>query len=414
MMAGKRILMLEGGPEKTMLQAPPAVFTSRTCALSPATRRLLESFGAWQNIEDMRYQEVKRMQVWDSSSDSMIAFNHKDLSNDLAYIVENCIIQDAILKQLETIEDRVSVKYDCRVQAYRLPSVNPNSDSQHLAEVHLSNGERLQTRLLIGADGFKSLLRETAKIHTVNWDYDQLGVVATVEVAEEMENNVAWQRFLKTGPIALLPLSPKHSNLIWSTSTKNGRNLLQLPHDSFVDAINRAFWTEDDKNPVADYASKTFDSLLTGVGLDGSSSQQLPPAVVGIEMSTRGGFPLGLCHATHYVGNRIALIGDAAHRVHPLAGQGVNLGFGDVTCLAEKLSNAVSNGCDLGAIDHLMEYETERQRQNVPVMLTVDALSRMYGSSFTPIVLARTLGLQAVNALSPVKKFFMDNAAAAS
>lgn len=409
----KRILLLEAGPSKPF-GALPKEYSNRTCALSPATVKLLNSFGAWESICDMRCQEVKRMQVWDCASDSMIAFNRKDLMDDLAYIVENDVILAAINTQMERLKDCVEIRYGHKVKSYRLPlpgamKTKDDADSTFVG-MELDSGEQIATRLLIGADGFKSLVRKTADIHTVGWDYNQFGVVATLHITETPDNNVAWQRFLKTGPIAMLPLDSRNSCLIWSTSPSEAENLLKLDSESFVDAVNSAFWSDDTKHPIANYVNRTFDDLLSNFGRSSRSIQQLPPTVVNIADNSRARFPLGLSHASQYVKTRVALIGDAAHRVHPMAGQGVNLGFADVECLVNELGQAVSNGQDIGALNHLLRFETQRQRAVVPVMALTDGLVRLYSTDWTPFVLARTLGLQATNAVEPLKNRLMQQA----
>ena len=409
---GRRILLLEGSSQKPY-QGVPNDYSNRTCALSPSTVKFLSSFGAWDTITNMRFQEVKSMQVWDSASDSLITFNHPEMLEDLAYIVENDIILEALMKQLDHMSNSVEIRFGSKVIDYHLPhpgGFEETTDANPFAGVSLEGGEKLWTKLLIGADGYKSLLRKTAGIHTVDWEYGQFGVVATVNIQETPDNNVAWQRFLKTGPIAMLPLSSKHSSLIWSTSTEQAKSLAKLSDESFADAVNNAFWSDEMRDTVADTAARRFDDLLRGVGLQNGGSRQLPPTVIGVTEGTRAMFPLGLCHSSQYVKTRVALIGDAAHRIHPMAGQGVNLGFGDVESLANKISQAVTNGMDIGSINPLLEYETERQRAVLPVMCLTDGLNRLYSASWTPIVLARCLGLQATNALGPLKDRLMKQA----
>lgn len=402
----KKVLLLEEGPHKKMEKLPKE-FNSRVCALSPATKNFLSSFNAWSGIEKRRFQAVKRMQVWDSCSDSMITFNQDSMEDDLAYIAENDVILTAITEQLEHLKDsNVEIRYQTNVKSYKLPASNSEAVDQlnpaNWAQVHLGNGQILSCKLLIGADGFKSLLRETAKIHSVNLEYDQLAVVATLKLPEDTLNNVAWQRFLPTGPIALLPLSNDASCLIWTTTVENGRSLLKLSNESFVDAVNNSLWSDSSKNSLASYVTQCIEIVATTVGL-GETIKQLPPTILTTVEGSRMSFPLGLMHATHYVKPRMALIGDAAHRIHPLAGQGVNLGFGDVTSLTKILSAAAYNGTDIGSLRHLLEYETERQRQVIPIMAAVDCINRLYSTSFAPIVLLRSIGCQATNSLHPIK-----------
>jgi len=195
----KRILLLEAGNEQK--KGPlPAVHGSRTCALSPGTVQLFESFGAWENICQMRKQDVKRMQVWDSCSDAMITFNHEDLIDNLAYIVENNVIVSAIYDKLNNSGDNVEIRYNTKAEEYNFDEELP------YCEMKLNDGSHLRSKLIIGADGLKSHLRESTGIHTVNVNYNQMGVVATLRIADDFENCTAWQRFLPSGPIAMLPV----------------------------------------------------------------------------------------------------------------------------------------------------------------------------------------------------------------
>ncbi|XP_042316266.1 ubiquinone biosynthesis monooxygenase COQ6, mitochondrial-like [Sceloporus undulatus] len=202
--------------------------------------------------------------------------------------------------------------------------------------------------LQIGADGQNSTVRRAAGIKNIQYRYDQSAVVATLHLSEATDNNVAWQRFLPSGPIALLPLSDTVSSLVWSTSHEHAIRLQSMDEDSFVDSINSAFWSNANHSDFIDTAGSIFRSAVSLLMPSGTAARQLPPSVAKVDPKSRAVFPLGLGHATEYVQHRVALIGDAAHRVHPLAGQGVNMGFGDIACLTHHLSTAAFNGKDLG------------------------------------------------------------------
>jgi ubiquinone biosynthesis monooxygenase Coq6 len=402
---GKKVLLLEGAPNKR-LEALPEKFASRTCALSVGSVRLLSSFGAWDNICNMRCQPVKHMQVWDACANAMITFHKDQLMEDpLAYIAENDVILSGIVQRLETLGSNVvQVKYNARVKSYKLPSTT----KQPWVEINTDDGQTFRAKLLIGADGLKSLVRQTARLHTVQWNYGQSALVATLTVTEDTENTTAWQRFLPDGPIAMLPLSNRVSNLIWTTTPEHAKELAALPTESFVDAVNSAFTSDKYKDSVVQSAELLFESIVSSLGLRrGDRLEQqlrLPPTVISVVDESRASFPLSLCHATHYVSDRVALIGDAAHRMHPLAGQGVNLGFGDVTCLRQHLLDAIRLGSDLGCMQHLLAYETDRQRSAVPMMAFVDMINRLYSNSCTPVVFMRSVGCEVAHNLSPIKK----------
>lgn len=228
--------------------------------------------------------------------------------------------------------------------------------------------------------------------------------MATLHLGEITENVVAWQKFLPTGPIALLPLTENLSSLVWSTSPEHAKQLVSMEEDRFVDAVNNAFWEDFERHPFVDQATRLSHLLASVVQPWTTSVTQSPPSVSRVEERSRAMFPYGFGHATEYVRPRLALIGDAAHRVHPLAGQGVNLGFGDVACLRDVLCEAVEEGKDIGCLEHLLTYETRRQQSVVPMITAIDILKRLYSTSSPLPVLARSMGLVATNALAPLKE----------
>ncbi|XP_034530910.1 ubiquinone biosynthesis monooxygenase COQ6, mitochondrial isoform X1 [Notolabrus celidotus] len=403
---GKKILLLEAGNKKVMDKVPD-MYSTRVSSISPGSATLLSGIGVWENITKMRCKPYKKMQVWDACSDALITFDKENLEEEMAYIVENDVVVAALTKQLGTLSDNVQVKYRSKVVKYTWPMPHEAAESVPWVQVKLANGESVQTKLLIGADGPNSMVRRELGIPTVKWNYDQSAVVAVLHLSEPTENNVAWQRFLPTGPIAMLPLSDTESSLVWSTSHRLAEELLDLDEESFVDAINSAFWSNENQSELIETAGSVFRSALSAIMPSAGSPRQLPPSVAGIGPKTRVMFPLGMGHASEYIRHRVALIGDAAHRVHPLAGQGANLGFGDVACLTQLLSQAAFNGKDLGAIQHLLEYETDRQRHNLPMMAAIDLMKRLYSTNAAPAVLLRTFGLQATNMLPALKEQIM-------
>ncbi|XP_001636145.2 ubiquinone biosynthesis monooxygenase COQ6, mitochondrial [Nematostella vectensis] len=406
-----RVLVVEAGHDRPF--ELPEKYSNRVSSITPGSRKLLESVGAWDHISNMRVKHYKRLNVWDACGDGHIVFDSSpDLNSDsdMACIVENNVIVAALNKQMKLLEPTVTVKYGARIKKINFPdpawAMESETRGNPWMEVELEDGSVIQSRLLVGADGAASTVRKATDIEYLSWSYEQWGVVGTLRLGEITENVVAWQKFLPTGPLALLPLSETHSSVVWTTTREHAQELVSLPEDRFVDAINNAFWEDMDRHPAVDTASKLAQSISSFIEpfAGSSSAVQMPPSISGVEEGSRGMFPLGLGHATHYVQPRLALIGDAAHRVHPLAGQGVNLGFGDVACLRDVLVAAAKDGCDLGSLDHLLQYETERQRSVVPMMAAVDFLKRLFSTSHALPVAARTLGLLTTNALTPVKE----------
>jgi len=407
-----KILLLEAAPDKT--EEIPPVYSNRVSSITPGSKKLLESIGAWDHICNMRYKPFRRMQVWDACSDAHITFDPAreigDSSSDMGFIVENPVTLAALRKQLRALDSRVKVFHGTKLKRLTLPDFTRDVDAEDASHswaiLELEDGRSLHSRLVIGADGPQSMVRKQAMMDCLSWKYDQSGVVATLHLGEITENVVAWQKFLPTGPIALLPLTENLSSLVWSTIPEHAKQLVSMEEDRFVDAINNAFWEDFERNPFVDQATR-MSYLLASViqpWTNLTSGIQSPPSVSAVEEGSRAMFPYGFGHATEYVRPRLALLGDAAHRVHPLAGQGVNLGFGDVACLRDVLSEAAEEGKDIGCLEHLLTYETKRQQSVVPMISAIDILKRLYSTSSPLPVLARSVGLIATNALAPIKE----------
>ncbi|KAK9834120.1 hypothetical protein WJX84_000985 [Apatococcus fuscideae] len=286
------------------------------------------------------------------------------------------------------------------VQSIHLPGYS-NKDQQggsQLATISLEDGRHLRTRLLVAADGARSRMRSLAQLRTVQWMYNQRGLVATVRTAEP--HATAWQRFLPTGPLALLPVRHGFSNIVWSTSPAQAAELEASSPMGFVAAVNQALQEPSDQTPSG-LAS------LQGLLQRGQQMPQ-PPLVSELAGGSPKSFPLALCHAGRYVRPRFAMIGDAAHAIHPLAGQGVNLGFADVSCLAQALAEACEAGTDIGSLSFLEEhYERPRQRANVSMMAGLDLLKRLFTPQEGLLANMRNLGLDTVNIMPAVKQQIM-------
>ncbi|MCL4129460.1 UNVERIFIED_CONTAM: hypothetical protein GTU68_044291, partial [Idotea baltica] len=339
-MEDKQILLLEKQAKKSWSLSDE--YSNRVCALNSQTQRFFSEVGAWQNIKKLRAQPVKKMQVWESCSEAMITFDDQDIEEHVAHIVENDVILDALKRQ---IPKNVKVEYGSDVKEYNLPK-----SSEEKVNVILQDGQKISTDLLIGADGAHSGVRKAMNCKHLSFEYDQMGIVATLELDEEQDNFVAWQKFLSTGPIAILPLSPTRSSLVWSTRKSKAKTLLGLSDQDFVQALNAAMWQDESVDPTVRSIHSRWQNLLQTFspwnrGVPGG--RYLPPSIAGVIPRSRASFPLGLGHAAQYVAPRVALIGDAAHRTHPLAGQGVNLGFGDVVCLRDSVQDSVRLGCDV-------------------------------------------------------------------
>ncbi|KAL7021970.1 hypothetical protein ACKWTF_012091 [Chironomus riparius] len=395
--------MLEGASEYKPQSR--SKFSNRVSAINKQSVQLLKSVNAWDFIESIRYKPVMEMQVWDAISGESINFNHPNFSDSVACIVENDLMLEGMYRQLNDLLN-VRIMNEAKIDYCLLPK-----DGAEKSEVTLKSGEKFTCDLLVGADGFNSTIRKAMDVNNYTVMYKQMGVVATLELdtSEYSGNTIAWQKFLSTGPVALLPLTDNLSSLVWTTTYDHARELLKMDPSEFVNALNEAFSKDYRKSSVVNNVMKFVDTVSPF-----KSNQMLlmPPKVLNVQDGSRAQFPLGFGHASSYACKGAVVIGDAAHRVHPMAGQGVNLGYGDVLKLTEVLSEATYNGSNLNDIQYLLKYEQERLKANLPIMLGVHALQRIYCNDFTPLVLARSLGVKFTNSVPPLKRFFMERAMA--
>jgi len=330
----------------------------RVSAISRASQKALITAGAWDAIEAMRATPYEAMDVWDEAGDGNVRFEASELGEpDLGHIVENKVIQKALvdaLKALPTVDLICPDKMDVFI-------VNDDSVS-----VTLKSGATLTAQLLVGADGANSQVRELAGIDVKRDDYGQSGLVAVVKT-EKPHEFTAWQRFQSTGPLAFLPLADGSSSIVWT-----------LPSDraDYYMALNKA----DFKAALAE----ALDYKLGKV----------------TKVGKRGAFPLRGSQATPYVKERIALVGDAAHTIHPLAGQGVNLGLKDAVELAGLIANSNS---DVGSIKLLRRYERARRGDNVITMRAMEGFRLLFGHSATSVKSARNFGMNLFNQIPMVK-----------
>uniref|UniRef100_A0A1B6IYY0 Ubiquinone biosynthesis monooxygenase COQ6, mitochondrial n=1 Tax=Homalodisca liturata TaxID=320908 RepID=A0A1B6IYY0_9HEMI len=401
MFSDLNILLMEPSQPKQWTLSPS--YSNRVSSINDSTKRLMESLGAWEHITNTRFKPVMNMKVWDCSG-AKVEFENG--INPVAYIVENDILIDAVEKRLKAATN-VTVMNGLRVEQYKLPK-----ELNEQVELQISDGSTITCSLLIGADGANSQVRKTMGVQYLSWAYGQTAVVATLQLAEGSQNSTAWQRFLSTGPVALLPLTDDLCSLVWSTSSQEAKTLLKLPNDSFVDALNDALWREPVRSEAVNAVSSVARKLLGLVDSQNSTSLPQPPNVAAVVEGSRAAFPLGFGHATSYVAPCVALVGDAAHKVHPLAGQGVNLGYGDVACLVEQLTRAAHLGRHIGNLSTLREYQRLRQRHNVPMMAAIDVMARVYSSQNPVLMAAGNIALQMANTVHPIKALMMDRAAA--
>lgn len=340
----------------------------RVSAITHASRKVFNAIGAWQGMVERRVTSYGEMHVWDASGRGAIHFDSADVGQpSLGYIAENRIIQLALQERLAQFDN---IEMICPARWHQW------HDESGAICLSLEDGQEFRTRLLVGADGARSPVRERAGIQTKGWSYDQHALMAIVQT-EQSHLHTCWQRFLPNGPLAFLPLHEHYSCVVWSTTPEHAAELMGMAESEFLGVLGEA-----------------FEFKLGRV----------------LKVRDRGKFPLRLQHSVDYVKERIALVGDAAHAIHPLAGQGVNLGVLDAAALAETVLSTHSSRRDIGSLHNLRSYERWRKGQNVAMMLSMDAFKRLFGAQNEPLKFARNVGLDATNSLVPVKRFFMEYA----
>ncbi len=336
----------------------------RVSALTQASEALFKNLSIWQQLIPSRISPFTDMTVWETQA-STLHFDSAEVGEPLlGYIVENRHLQQACIARCQQLKAITFIS----------PAV-PESRSGNT--ITLEDGRELTADLIVGADGARSLLRDWAGIKTHGWDYDQTAVVCTVKT-ELPHKKTARQRFMHEGPLAFLPLADPHqSSIVWSNSTEEAELLCQLDDEQFKATL-----------------AKAFEHRLGDI----------------TELSERASFPLKLRHADHYVETGFALVGDAAHTIHPLAGQGVNIGLLDAATLAEIIIDAHSKGRNIGSLHTLNKYQRRRKADNLAMQMTMDAFKRVFGSEAAPVRWLRRYGLQTVNQNSLLRKLFIQQA----
>ncbi|CAL9754047.1 unnamed protein product [Musa acuminata subsp. burmannicoides] len=403
---------------------------SRVSTITPATISLFKDVGAWEHVQQQRHAFFDQMQVWDYTGLGYTRYNARDVGKEyLGCVVENKVLCNSLLLSLQQDADSRKTIIPAKLISMTIPPKSPSSGSstghttmdklsgmaksdetfeqiqlRRLAKLELSDGQHIYSKLVVGADGAKSHVREMAGIKTSGWNYSQSGVICTVE--HTMENHCAWQRFLPSGPIALLPIGDKFSNIVWTMGSDDSTRHKLMSVDDFVEAVNYALDHGYGPHPQSSSLDHYIESLpwITGPGtLSTRECFEVPPKVINV-VSERMAFPLSLMHAHNYASSQVVLIGDAAHAVHPLAGQGVNLGFGDASALAKVIAEGLSLGADIADLALLKRYEKERKAANITMMTILDGFQKAYSVDFGPINLVRAAAFHGAQYIAPLKK----------
>ncbi len=333
---------------------------ARVSAISPSSTEFLTRVGAWQALAEASLSPYSAMHVWDGSGTAHIEFGAQQGEGEfLGHIVENQKIEQALISLLAS-QTNIDITWDSRLAALDLVESG--------YRIQLEDGRDIRCDLLVAADGGQSKVRELCGIRTLSWSYGQTAVVTTVQT-ELAHQQIARQCFSSRGPLAFLPLRDQHlCSIVWSVDQPEP--LLELTDPGFCSLLEGAFEHRLGKIQATD---KRFD------------------------------FPLVQQHAWHYVAPHLALIGDAAHTIHPLAGQGVNLGFADAGCLARVLRGARLEGRSPGDLSILKRYQRNRQVENVAMASAMEAFKRLYNTDNLAINWLRNTGMKMINDSEGIK-----------
>jgi 2-octaprenyl-6-methoxyphenol hydroxylase len=367
--AGLPVAIVDPQDPEAMLDAG---FDGRTSAIAYGSRLVFEGIGLWPDIA-AEAEPIREIRVADDNSPLFLHYDHRELgpgtdgSTPLGYIVENRVLRRAVFQRARALPS-------LRLIAPR--SISRMEASETGAVAVLDDGARLRARLVAAADGKDSPLRRAAGIHAIEWRYRQTGIVLTVAHARP-HAGIAVEHFLPSGPFAILPMTGNRSSIVWTEHADLAPPLLALPEDQFAAELRARF--------------DGFLGALEPVG-------------------PRWTYPLALMQAESYVARRLVLVGEAAHVIHPIAGQGLNIGIRDIAALAELIVDARRLGLDIGDDTVLEQYQRWRRSDALMLAAVTDGLNRLFSNTVEPVRLVRDLGLAIVHRLPPLKRLLMQHA----
>ena len=367
--AGLKVAVIDRQDPATMLGEQ---FDGRTSAIAYGSKLVLDGIGVWPMLA-AEAEPIREIRVADDDSPLFLHYDHKELApggtgdTPLGYIVENRVLRRALF-------ERAGALPSFSLLAPRLVGTVTADDTSAIAT--LGDATRIHARLVAAADGKDSPLRHAAGIRTVEWRYKQTGIVTTV-AHERPHAGIAIEHFLPAGPFAILPMTGNRSSIVWTEDAALAPHLVKLPDTEFAAELGARFGD--------------FLGAIEPVG-------------------PRWAYPLSLMQAERYIARRLALIGEAAHVIHPIAGQGLNIGIRDCAALAEAIIDARRLGLDIGDDAVLERYQSWRRLDAVLLAGVTDGLNRLFSNRITPLKLIRDVGLAAVNRLSPLKRILMHHA----
>lgn len=362
--AGVPVVCLDRDTPPTQLETD---FDGRTTALAFCSKQVLDGAGVWRHMADDA-EPILDIRVVDQESPLFLHYDHQDVGiGPFGWIADNVVIRRALFARVAELP---GLRHIAPAAVTRIER------GARGAKVVLADGRTVTAKLVIGADGKNSLCRRSAGINVTTWTYDQSAMICNI-AHDQPHGGVAVEKFLPGGPFAILPLTGNRSSIVWSERKSLVPTYMGLSDDAFAAELQRRVGTW--LGPVR---------VVTG----------------------RSAWPLSVLHADRYVAQRLALVGEAAHAMHPIAGQGLNMGLRDVAALAEVIVDTHRLGLDVGGAEPLARYQRWRRFDNLTLITVTDLLTRLFSNDFGPLKLARDIGMAAVNRMPPLKKFFMRHA----
>jgi len=355
---GLRVAVIEDKAPQLFDNADP--IDLRISAIGCASVRLLQRLGAWSQIEHMRYTPYRRLETWEQPGSEVLFDAHSLGLSELGFMLENRVLQLALWQQMQQFENLTLFCPD------KLKKLHQNVDESWSLE--LVSGEQLNARLVVAADGANSLVRQQAGIGIDGWQYRQNCMLINVET-QSQDLDVTWQQFFPSGPRAFLPLWGNHASLVWYDSPQRIRHLQSLNMQQLTREVTAAF----------------------------------PARLGAIKALSSGSFPLVRRHAQRYVSSGLVLVGDAAHTINPLAGQGVNLGYRDVEALLDVVAVANEKGEAWWSERVLQRYQRRRRVDNLMMQSGMDLFYTAFSNSLPPVRLLRNLALMAAQRAGKLK-----------
>lgn len=373
---------LKPAPKVALIEAhdysslPPPGFDSRTVALSFSSKQIFDALNLWSSMKE-HVTPIKTIHISDRGHPGMTKLHAQEQAVDaLGYVVESRALGETLFAAMREAS-HITMFAPARVTELDVEETIASLELDiDYGDIDMDDGAKtITSKLIVAADGTDSFVRQHLNISQRVWDYKQSAVIANVATSKP-HNNIAYERFTDSGPMALLPLASFEADanrygLVWTVPTVNTDQVLEMDDEAFAKALAERFGRR-----VGEF----------------------------VRVGKRTAYPLGLTHVAEHIRHRLAFIGNAAHTLHPVAGQGFNLGLRDVAALVEVIKHARSNGSDIGDLNTLREYAQWRSKDHTTTMAFTDALVRIFSNNFGPLVVARNAGLVAMEMFAPLRK----------